>query len=531
MPYPRATQASASDRNRRNPLLFFTAVFVIVTCIGLIAMQALNSWHDCNVQLQETRVATINMAKTLSSNSENTFKLADTVLVDVIERLEQDGTGAVPLARLHTVLQMHTKEIPLLDGIFVFGEHGQMYVNSQTKPIPNLNNADREYFIFHHANSERGPHIGVPLRSRTTGDWIIPISRRFNHADGSFAGVVVAAIKLAHFKQMYESIDVGNTGTIFLALDNGTLLLRRPFKENEITANISDGPFFKVYRTKGPIGTAMLTSGMDNITRLYSYRHLDNYPLIVGAALSKKEILADWRTSTYHTFIGIGILVTALFLLGLYLIRQIRIREQVEAELRDSKRALERENLALGNLALHDGLTGLANRRQFESALNTEFKRAARSGDSISLVILDVDYFKQFNDLYGHPAGDECLRQIGDAIHASLNRAGDLAFRYGGEELGVLLPQTNLTGAIKIAEKIRCAVKNLKVPHSGNPAKVVTISGGVAEYVPGKEKTSPVDLIRAADKALYEAKAHGRNSICNEKITDLSMVFPTASEY
>jgi diguanylate cyclase (GGDEF)-like protein len=128
--------------------------------------------------------------------------------------------------------------------------------------------------------------------------------------------------------------------------------------------------------------------------------------------------------------------------------------------------------------------------------------------------MLDVDYFNQYNDIYGHPAGDECLRKISQAVKAAQNRAGDLTARYGGEELAVLLPGADVAGAIAVAEKILLAVRNLRITHTANPAGIVAISAGVAACVPTREGSIPLELVQAADQALYAAKSGGRDRVC-----------------
>jgi diguanylate cyclase (GGDEF)-like protein len=361
------------------------------------------------------------------------------------------------------------------------------------------------------------------MRSLATGEWIITVSRRVDRADGSFAGVAVAAIGLQHFKDFYGSFDIGVGGTIFLALDNGALLVRRAQDETTNRQNIADGPVFREYRANGPVGTAMLTARADRIERLYSYRHVDGYPLLVAIALSKQEILANWRADTWRNGAALAVLVAALALLGCRLIRQLRIREKLAVQLREAKQALEARNQSLAALALHDGLTGLANRRQFDAVLGAEFNRAMRGGTALALVMIDVDFFKPYNDIYGHPGGDDCLRRISAAVSGVRQRAGDLAARYGGEELAVLLPRTDLAGAKAVAEKIRRAVKDLQIAHAGNPAGIVTISAGVAVLAPRMGGAAAPDLLAAADAALYAAKSGGRDQVrCySEKSADV----------
>jgi len=171
----------------------------------------------------------------------------------------------------------------------------------------------------------------------------------------------------------------------------------------------------------------------------------------------------------------------------------------------------------LSEMALVDALTGIGNRRAFDQALEREWKRASRAGWPLSLAMLDVDHFKLFNDDYGHQAGDNCLRAIAAAVAGSLYRPGDVVARYGGEEFALLFPETDLTGAEALTRRLREAVAGLRVPHRGNAALggVVTISGGVSTMRSGDkdEMRGPLELLMAADAALYRAKRAGRNRV------------------
>ena len=161
-----------------------------------------------------------------------------------------------------------------------------------------------------------------------------------------------------------------------------------------------------------------------------------------------------------------------------------------------------------------DGLTGVYNRRHFDERLAAEWGRAARSGSPLSVVLLDVDLFKRFNDRHGHQAGDDCLRRVAAALQTGLRRPGDLIARYGGEEFVCLLPDTAPTGALVLAEQLGAAVQALHIEHGDSPvASVVTVSLGVCTQtanLPG----SAADLLRAADAQLYRAKSEGRNRAC-----------------
>ena len=168
----------------------------------------------------------------------------------------------------------------------------------------------------------------------------------------------------------------------------------------------------------------------------------------------------------------------------------------------------------LAELARTDPLTGLANRRQLDETLERECRRANRNRTPLSLALLDVDYFKTFNDQYGHQAGDECLRAVCEVVKTFGRRPGDVAARYGGEELAVLLVAATADAAWSQAEALRQAVQDLRLPHAGNEVcGVVTVSVGVATVHPLNQPVTPKMLIERADEMLYEAKRQGRNRV------------------
>jgi diguanylate cyclase (GGDEF)-like protein len=169
--------------------------------------------------------------------------------------------------------------------------------------------------------------------------------------------------------------------------------------------------------------------------------------------------------------------------------------------------------LALQTLANCDGLTGLANRRAFDARLESEWRRAQRGRTSLSILMIDIDHFKLFNDAMGHQAGDECIQRVARLIANQMLRPGDLAARYGGEEFAVVLPGTTLRGAEAVACRIATALAATVIPHPQSPTgSSVTLSIGVTACVPTK-RLEPLWLLKAADAALYEAKATGRNRI------------------
>jgi len=173
---------------------------------------------------------------------------------------------------------------------------------------------------------------------------------------------------------------------------------------------------------------------------------------------------------------------------------------------------LKSQSDLLRSLAFLDGLTGLANRRRFDEILAREYRRAQRTNGPLSLLMLDIDFFKRFNDRYGHQAGDDCLRRVARIIQGCLKRSHDLGARYGGEEFACILPETDCQGACTIAQEILRAISSLHIPHDDSPHQIITASIGAATIKPGLND-APHLLVQDADARLYEAKMRGRNQI------------------
>jgi diguanylate cyclase (GGDEF)-like protein/PAS domain S-box-containing protein len=198
----------------------------------------------------------------------------------------------------------------------------------------------------------------------------------------------------------------------------------------------------------------------------------------------------------------------------LNIVRDVSQRKLAEQQLRDAYNAVEA-------LAVTDALTGLPNRRRFDQYLANEWRRSTRDCQPLSLLMLDVDRFKAYNDTYGHQRGDSCLKQVAEACLDVVSRPGDMVARFGGEEFVVILPNTEDEGARHVADKICEALRSRRLQHSGNRSGIVTISAGCATLVPCFGKHSS-ELIEMADQALYKAKYSGRDLVCNGKIIECS---------
>ncbi len=496
---------------RRSPARL-AGLFLLLVCVSLTAVQGWSIYSARRAALDESRIATINMARAMADHAEGVFDQVDSVLAGVVEQVQHGG-----LDRERPRLEQYLKEMAAHAGavqdLFIYDAQGRWILNSLEREPPGapLNNADRDYFNYHRSHTELVSRVGLPVRSRSLGVLIIPVSRRLQHADGSFAGVALATVAYDYFSNYYERFDIGAEGVIMVGNDDGRLIMRRPLADHDLEAGVRTETVLTLLRQQGPAGSMDVT-GRDGIARHFAYEHLRNYPLLVGVGLSQREVLARWRRSAWLGGAGAGALLLALVLLGGAMIRQLVLRDRLQQALRTAKRELEASNESLRAMALSDGLTGLPNRRHFDQRLEQEFKRAMRDGASLALIMLDVDYFKRYNDQYGHVAGDACLQAVAKAIATSLRRPADLAARFGGEEFAILLPDTGRDGAIAVAEAARHALATRAIDHAGNPGRLVTLSAGVAVTRPQRGQLAR-QLVQAADEGLYEAKGQGRNRV------------------
>jgi len=232
-----------------------------------------------------------------------------------------------------------------------------------------------------------------------------------------------------------------------------------------------------------------------------------------GAAINVVISPPFWRTAW---FMGLVILLGAGIAWGLYRKRIGDIQKQkhqLEQLVKERTRQLQEANKELVLLAREDGLTHLLNKRAFMEIMERECRRAQRENDTISVIMLDVDFFKLYNDTYGHQAGDVCLTRIADVLRQSVKRPGDMVARYGGEEFVVLLYNSRIEGAIHVAETINRLMAGARIPFDKSTVKsYVTVSAGVATFVPTEEYEMAI-IILAADTALYQAKVAGRDTI------------------
>lgn len=517
-PEPPAAQAPPGDAvglsrktdRERSRVITGTALFVVFVCVALLAT---NAWLVVRARAAEDAQivrANTNLARAVSQQIEGTITLAEHIISGIVFELERADITPDTLQRLQPVLVNHAAAVQAIKGLFIYDAQGRWLVHSEPSANASRNNSDRDYFIHHRDNPSTRTLISGPIVSRSSGEWVIPVSRRINDPDGNFAGVVLITLSVKHLLAVLDRFQIGSQGAIAV-FRNDQLLVRRPFVEADMGRRNTGSPLQKSVQASRS-GSTEGASTIDGVTRIISFEHLTDYPLFVTVAVGKDEALAEWKAASIYQTVWTVLLCLIIGISGRYLIRSMRRRVLAELQLRSARDALSEANERLEHLAQEDGLTGLANRRYFDARLLLGFEQAKASRTPLAVVMVDVDEFKKYNDLYGHLGGDECLRRVAEALRAAVWRSSDLAARYGGEEMVLLLPATDAGGGLEVAERARLAVLGLQIPHAASMLGTVSVSLGVAACVPAPDDT-PFDLVRLADAALYRAKQAGRNTV------------------
>ncbi|WP_176046477.1 sensor domain-containing diguanylate cyclase [Burkholderia sp. BCC1644] len=477
--------------------LYVVLVGVAIACVlmGLCTLQLLQSRDDA---LDRARETSRNLGLMAERDIERNFELYDLSLQAVIQGLQRPDVMAAAPSLRNGVLFDHAMTAEFLGSMLVLDRDGNIQLDSANDVPRKGNFADRKYFTIHRDNPNIGLYVSDPFESRLRrGMPSIALTRRISRPDGSFAGVALIAINLDYFHKLFAGLALGPHGSMSLIGKDGIMFMRQPFDPHIVGRDLGKASTFKRFLT-APEGTFSETATIDGVRRLYYFKNLPNLPLILMVAEAEQDIYAAWR----HRAITIGTLVAAFGVgfvaLAVVLSAQLRRRMRAESE--------------LVLLARTDGLTGLNNRRTFGEILDREWRRACRSRSVFSLLFLDVDRFKAYNDTYGHQAGDDALAAVARCIGENIRRPGDVAARYGGEEFVVLLPDTPAAGAELIAEKIRTAISDLAIEHACSEFGRVTASIGLASWT-SEQDGDAGGAIKAADEALYRAKATGRNKI------------------
>ncbi|HVJ56002.1 MAG TPA: PAS domain S-box protein, partial [Aliidongia sp.] len=304
-------------------------ILVLLIALGFGIWTGIRLFEGRETELGEAGTNSANLARAIAQHADDNFALADSIVLGLVAQLEEKGNGP-DLGRLHDYMALVSARTPLLRGLFIYDERGAWLANSLTNSPADLNSSDRDYFQYHLTHPGPQVYIGAPVRGRSSGEWVLPVSRRYERPDGSFAGVVLATLDMSYFQRFYDRFDIGDDGSILLASDQGTVLVRRPFVEANLGRSILSGHLFQDALPQTPIGTGELVSAVDGSTRIYSWRKLDRYPVIVAAALSKTAVLADWRSRAANDLLNVVLVTGLLVMFGYRISRHIARRAQAE---------------------------------------------------------------------------------------------------------------------------------------------------------------------------------------------------------
>lgn len=469
-----------------------------LVAIGICAAAVALLWMDRRVTWESAYTSARNLTGVMAASIGRTLRVYDLSLQGVVERLQEPGIETLSGETLHRFLFDRASSAEYLGAIAVLNENGDALYDSTQHRQPLGNFSDRDYFQVHRDADNVGMYVSRPYHSRVRGaDESIAISRRISHPDGSFAGVVVGSLRLAYFRDRFAELSIGERDAITIFRDDGVVLVRNPYSLSDLDRELDMPKDFQQF-VFGREGSFVGVLAPDGVNRLYTFDVIDGTPLVIDVALAVDDVMEPW----VQRVALIAPVTLALFLSVMAQIvlfrREMRVRgiyeKQIEAQ------------------AQTDGLTGIANRRTFDETLEREWQAARREGKPLSLLFLDADHFKRYNDRYGHQEGDELLQLLAQALKKKARRPRDLAARYGGEEFVVLLPRTTSLRAMAVAETIRRAIAELAVPHADNEGGIVTVSIGVATAIPAAGDAS-ASLVEAADAAVYRAKEAGRNRV------------------
>ena len=291
------------------------AGFVAIVCLALLALETSHVMSQRREIMARARSDTANLASSLAQHAGLTFRAADALLIGIVERLEHEpNLDQQAQQRLKSWFIQEVRQSSQFVSLAVIGNDGSMIVNS-TGPKTALNFSDRDYFAYHKDHDNRQFVIGRPVQGRVAGEWVIPTTRRFNRADGTFGGVAVAALDPNYFQNFYDGLQLGKNGAVLLASLNGSLLVRRPYFGTNTGRDMSQSGIFKQLK-QSPVGSAEITAAADGVRRLNSYEQGKDYPFVVAVAQNVDELLAPWIENAIRQLGVAVIMVTFIALMG-----------------------------------------------------------------------------------------------------------------------------------------------------------------------------------------------------------------------
>jgi len=473
-----------------------------LACIGVLSLFAQVLSGARSDAHRNASATALNLATALSQDIARNFELYDLSLQGVVKAMADPGIAAATPSIRQLALFDHASGARYLNRTIVVDAQGSVIAESRPGASKPENLSDREYFTVHRDGLVDGLFISKPIQSRYDGDWIITLSRRYNQPDGSFGGVVAGSLSLGYFQSLFMNLKTNRDDLFRVLATDGTLIMRQPYRRTEIGKDFSRSDLFNYFPGEQS-GVHDRKSSLDDVDRIYAFARVPNFPFIVTVSASKAQIEMAWKDKAVSLGLMMLSLAFVILALGLSLAREFNLRRKTEDKLAAAASRLE-------FMSRTDRLTGLNNRWAFDELVAKEWKRAIREQTEFSIMMIDVDHFKRYNDEHGHLRGDAALIRVADCIEKHIKRPADVSARFGGEEFAVILPVTAAEGAMKVAEDIRNSVA---LSHLGSPGMPsLSVSIGVTSKIPARTDVFE-EAFNVADRALYLAKSGGRNRV------------------
>jgi diguanylate cyclase (GGDEF)-like protein len=479
-------------------IALFGSIFAIVVTAG--AALFVTKLHNGALNHSEAELKSLSVI--LSEQTARTFDTASTIQSHIIDRVTSlaerlnVSLSVVAVSRSTNQLLREQAANPHIDALIILDERGYVLNSSRQWPTTILNVAHHDYFKALHSNPALSFYIGEPVRSPATGEWVFTIARTILRADQKFAGVVLAVIRMADLEESFQAAETAAIGEITLLREDGVLLARYPGVEPPGTKEIlKDNHSIVELLPQSKAGVLHIQSAEDGVERIVGYRLVNRYPLVVTVANRVNAILSDWREQAAAIMLFVLLMdlcLGAACVLGFRQIKSAARMAQVE-----------------GHLARHDPLTGLPNRMLFQEEIQAATERLASSPAGFAFHLLDLDGFKEVNDTYGHPAGDQLLKSVAARLKESTQGNGIVA-RLAGDEFAVI--QNNVRTPGDASRFSACLLDSLSRPHQLQD-NLVTVGVSIGIALAPKDGSTPEQLLKSADLALYSVKNDGRGAV------------------
>jgi len=478
-----------------------TLLTLVITLVVLLAA-VLETYLDYRDAERRSYATVTDITRVVERQTRDTLSYVDHTLDAASNLLRVSrSVGGIRQPEVWKVLRAYCTSLIGCDAIWIIDPTGKVITQTRDIDADTVDLSSQRF--FEQAKQGHKMYIDVASVSSFPGRPILfNVAKPVYDATGNLLAVIAIGMETSQLTSFYSLFGFSVQPTIAVyKFDGGGLVARNPGMAKSVGKTAAGSQLFNTLLKQSPFGTYDSLSTIDGKRRLAAYRSMPEFDLVVFAGVERESAFAYWRT---HTTRRLTVVVGVLLLIWSALLAAYRaIAEHSQ---------LQQQNSYLDNLASRDALTGIGNRRLFEHTLWRDWTKHARSGSPLSVVLIDVDCFKQYNDHYGHQAGDTCLRLLAQTIENSLQRDEDFVARYGGEEFVAVL-SCGREAAVQIAEKFRYEIEALRIPHGHSEAgPVVTASLGVAS-TEGTSIKSAEELVAGADAALYTAKASGRNRV------------------